>query len=825
MHRVPPLYIKESIMKRSFLPVLLLCGLFLIACGEEPPSPLEEAGDCPECVIQRAYLAGEYVSIPYMGDLWVATWADDDNLYLSFGDATGMDSCLPTLLMDEPDEFDADYIEESPGCYTVRDTDNEYCEVFGCERCLPLCQYTPAGLIRLSGPVPDFAPCEGPDQCVISRHIPYGDLTVFENSDKPSSLIFIAGRMYMPMHYPPGEPTSGYIAYSDDYGRTWEQVPDSPWGADSPFRVLMFINMGRAYEADQDGYLYGLGVGDEVADPPRSQAVYLTRVPLAAGSPPAPADDPVLDYAAYEYFAGLDEIGNPIWSPDPDDAAPLDGLATMAQGSAMYHPDLRRYLFLSGLVGTAPGAEAGLEGVTDEIPVGVLYEAPFPWGPWRPAALFPGGFIASLLPKGAGPNDLYFTASGGGGVTYNLNVGHLRLEIRPPETPALFDLLATRKVEQIIGDIDFETLEPTRQQTESRFNLAHTDLGAPFEHRGDLWFLFGDSDPEAPGWDEYHDDAIAYTDARSPESFRLTFLTDPESGRGYLNPRITCPDRGGEECGDLGALNVPVAGLSDGETMFVWFTTDAAGRSLLARSDDDGRTFQKVYDFGDTHFIDLAVARVDDPVPGLSPDDAPWVLIFGSGDHEHNHVYLAAAPLQSLREGDRSAVRFLSAIEYVAPDEVRPGWSPREADSVPIFTIEHGQGVGLMSEVPHEWGFGEPLVLYSERLGLWLATYNAARRTIRLRTAENPWGPWSESIVLFDPAQDYGRGPAYGRYIGDDRTERLGGQGELYGPYIIDRFTRVEDGEVRLYWLLSPWQPYTVLLMESRLRRRVAASR
>ncbi len=782
--------------KRLFLPLFALL-LAALACGEAAPdAPPPPEGTCPDCAIQSARVADEYVSIPFVGDLWATTWADDDRLYTAFGDGTGMNKCLPTLLMDEPDEFDSDYTEVSPGLYTVPSQDNEYCEVFGCQEPLPLCPYTPVGLVALEGSVPDFAPCEGPDQCIVSRYIPYGDYAVFENSDKPSSLIFVAGRMIMPLHYPPGEPTYGYLAYSEDYGRTWRALPDSPWGADSPFKVLMFINMGPAYGLNQDGYLYGLGIGDEIASPPQSQDVYLTRVPVEAA----------LDYAAYEYFTGLDENGTPAWSPDPGAAAPLDGLRTMAQAAAIYHPGAGRYLFLSGLL--EPDGTGG------------LFEAAAPWGPWTLSATFPAGFIPGIIPKDAGPDSFYFTAAGGGGVTYNLNIGRMQMTLkRPAQTPPLFSVIRTRKVEQIIGDWDFETLQPTRQQTESRFNVAFTDLGSPFEHQGKLYLLFGDTDPEAPGWDERHDDTIGYTEAQAAQDFRLTFLTDPQAGRGVLNPKIACPQENNPDCVDLGALNVPVAGLSDGDTVFVWFTADAASRSLLARTDDDFRTFQKVYDFGETHFIDIAVQRYEGQIPGLA-GEGPWALIFGSGNKANNHVYLAAATLESLRQGDRDGVRFLSGVEYPAQGPARLTWSPNEADSVAIFEIEHGPGPGVMSEVPHGWGFGEPLVHYSEQLGLWLATYNAARTTIRLRSAEQPWGPWSASIVLFDPARDYGWGPAYGRYIGDGENENLGGQGELYGPYILPRFTRVlADGRVKLYWLLSTWQPYVVVMMESVLGR------
>ncbi len=790
----------------------IMLGLLLLAVLSSGLSA-QAPSDCEGCVITDVELVGDYQALPYIGDLWTTTWADDGNTYTMFGDATGMNRCLPTLLMDEPDEFDADYSEVSPGCYTVNDLDNEYCEVFGCEQCLPLCQYTPAGLLLLNGAPPTFAPCEGEDQCVISRHIPYGDYSVFINSDKPSSLIFINGRMYAHMHYPPGEPTYGYMAYSDDYGRTWNYVDGAPWGIDSPFKVMMFINMGQAYSLNQDGYLYGFGVHNEVANDPQPQAVYLARVPVSP-TPIAPEADPILTYSAYEYFAGLDANGAPIWSSQQSDAVPLAGLSTLAQASAMYHAGIQRYIFLSGFVDHVAGNLAGVN--TDEpIPVGAVYEAPTPWGPWQRAGYFPGGFIASLIPKGAGENSVYFTGSGGGGLTYNLNIGQLRFNTasaaQTSQLPNPFTLVYTRKVEQVIGDIDFETFSPTRQQTESRFNLAFTDLGVPFEHKGKLWLLFGDSDPESDGWDERHDDAIAYTEATTPEEFYLTVLTDPNSGRGYLNPRIDCPQFGQTDCVHLGTLNAPVAAISDGATMFVWFTTDGATRSVVARSDDDGRTFQWVYDFGSTHFIDLAAALYESDIPGLPAGQAPWVLVFGSGNQTYNQVYLAATPLSSLQQGDSNALRFLSAI-----DGQTLTWSTDEMDATPIFTIAHGEGPGLMSMVEHGWGFGEPLVHYNRALGLWMATYNAARQQIHMRVAEQPWGTWSEPLVLFDPTQDYGAGPAYGRYIGDDQTERLGGQGELYGPYVLERFTRpFGDNQVQIYWLLSTWQPYTVVLMES----------
>ncbi len=38
--------------------------------------------------------------------------------------------------------------------------------------------------------------------------------------------------------------------------------------------------------------------------------------------------------------------------------------------------------------------------------------------------------MASLLPKDTGPTSFYFTAVGGGGLTYNLNVVRMALALR-----------------------------------------------------------------------------------------------------------------------------------------------------------------------------------------------------------------------------------------------------------------------------------------------------------------------------------------------------------------------------------------------------------
>ncbi len=38
-----------------------------------------------------------------------------------------------------------------------------------------------------------------------------------------------------------------------------------------------------------------------------------------------------------------------------------------------------------------------------------------------------------------------------------------------------------------------------------------------------------------------------------------------------------------------------------------------------------------------------------------------------------------------------------------------------------------------------------------------------------------------------------------------------------YAPYVIERWTRVKGSELSIYYALSTWNPYVVVLMKSRL--------
>src|SRR6187397_882441 len=82
---------------------------------------------------------------------------------------------------------------------------------------------------------------------------------------------------------------------------------------------------------------------------------------------------------------------------------------------------------------------------------------------------------------------------------------------------------STKKVSQLIGDLDRALKKPTLSQTTRRFGIVGTDLGSSFEHKGNLYFLFGDTLGEAGALD-----AIGWTSSRDQEKIGIAL----HSGRG-----------------------------------------------------------------------------------------------------------------------------------------------------------------------------------------------------------------------------------------------------------------------------------------------------
>jgi hypothetical protein len=342
---------------------------------------------------------------------------------------------------------------------------------------------------------------------------------------------------------------------------------------------------------------------------------------------------------------------------------------------------------------------------------------------------------------------------------------------------------STQRVCQLTGDFDRASGKPTLSETNKRFGVESTDLGSSFEHKGKLYFLFGDTNGR-PG----DRDALAWTESKDPAKTLLHFY---KSEDGKWLP-LTVPGI------KQGAFEVPSGGISLAGVMYVVCTTDhtekkTMGRSVLASSHDDGRNFRLLYEFSRTKFINVAFWHTDD-----------WLYIYGSGEYRKSNVFLARIKPEQFQ--DRSKLEYFTGT---ATGESR--WSAKEADAAALF------------QQPQ---VGEFSVSYLKPVKRYVLLYNAEKpRGITMRLAEQPWGPWSAGTVIFDPGRDNG----YGHFMHISSKEKKNADalsdptreaewGGEYGPYIMTRYTAEIEGHCRIYYTMSTWNPYQVMVMRSDLK-------
>ena len=378
--------------------------------------------------------------------------------------------------------------------------------------------------------------------------------------------------------------------------------------------------------------------------------------------------------------------------------------------------------------------------------------------------------------------------------------------------PGPSKLYGTRKVSQLTGDIDRETGQKTLNETGSRFGIYGTDLGVSFLHDGKLYFLFGDTNrtkgkpglpaTAMPGEDfneaatDY--DSIAYTTSdHAYEGIKLLFNSD--------FPHLDYVDQmTGEH---------PIEGISIGEYMYVFFTTDlfpesflSPTRSILARSNDGGIHFGKpLYTLSTDKFIHVSAQVIDNHVlQGLPEKAGEGLLIWGTGEHRKSDIYLAYIPLAEIN--NRSSLRFFSGIADEKEDHLQPIWTSDESMAKPLFPT------GCAAEISVRWNY------YLEK---WIMLYNCElcnTRGVIVRLADTPWGPWSAPKIIFDPED------GYGKFIHEPGKDNLNDptrdghedKGHEYGPYQMAPYsTGIKGRYTKIYFTMSTWNPYQVMQMSA----------
>ncbi len=146
--------------------------------------------------------------------------------------------------------------------------------------------------------------------------------------------------------------------YSSDHGKTWHDTPHTPShplfrepsrpGSKVKMGSPHFVDFGRNLQWSPDGkaYLVGHGAVDPDPEPREANLSWITGDQIFMARV-TPSIENINDRSKYEFFAGHDSAGQPVWSRDFSQIKPLVdwnnncGCVTMT-----YDAPLKRYLLI-----------------------------------------------------------------------------------------------------------------------------------------------------------------------------------------------------------------------------------------------------------------------------------------------------------------------------------------------------------------------------------------------------------------------------------------------------------------------------------------------
>ncbi len=428
------------------------------------------------------------------------------------------------------------------------------------------------------------------------------------------------------------------------------------------------------------------------------------------------------------------------------------------------------------------------------------------------------------------------------------------------------------KLYQVNGDCDWSEWDatittklpickPTSSQTATKADVLGDDVASSFEHNGELIMMFGDTigaDAYYPKWVSLqntfqwhaHDPIARSSTQHAQDGLLLNFFTNGNHGLEVLPPPL--PDG---TAVDMTVDNIPEGGISlDGQIYIVAKTgsVDTGGNidnshaySVLVKFDEGSQGFSSARTMSKLpggHFVHLAMYEAPPGLLGNPPPvlPEPVVVMFGLGDYRASNVYLSVIAKSQFESGvdssGQSGTRYFSGLI-----QGRPTWSQNESASVPVLTDLD----------PANPTIGNISAFYSQQVDLWLMTFDGGRGSdatagVYFAYARQPWGPWSKPQLIFNDCRDKGlgnfifyyykttaanncpsamppavtsapnsagpSGPTIGDQIKNDPTTTRGGS---YAPLMVERFTTITGDTLEIFYTLSTWNPYAVVMMES----------
>src|SRR5262249_41224131 len=115
---------------------------------------------------------------------------------------------------------------------------------------------------------------------------------------KASGMLCVDGMLYLWAR----NAGNAQLAWSADHGQTWQWAD---WKFTMSFGCPSFLNFGRNYGGARDGFAYVYS--------PDADSAYRTADRLVLARAPTKR---LRERDAWEFFAGLDDIGQPRWTRD-----------------------------------------------------------------------------------------------------------------------------------------------------------------------------------------------------------------------------------------------------------------------------------------------------------------------------------------------------------------------------------------------------------------------------------------------------------------------------------------------------------------------------
>ncbi|HYY28160.1 MAG TPA: DUF4185 domain-containing protein [Chthoniobacterales bacterium] len=325
---------------------------------------------------------------------------------------------------------------------------------------------------------------------------------------------------------------------------------------------------------------------------------------------------------------------------------------------------------------------------------------------------------------------------------------------------------------------------PTSPNGQLSADVCGADLGTMTEIGRKIFFAFGDTfgyvngRPVRMSGVDWRSNVFASAPAENVgEVPRLTWRTDATGKAipiidGAHLPAFTGSD--GEQ------TKIPTAMVSVGNRIYLHYMSVhgfapkggvwECNYSKFIYSDDFGKTWTPLETpFGgrDSNFNMLALTDQR----GSGNEDGAYVYAFGTPCGRFGGVKLARVPVTEVQDFD-------SWDYYSGKVNVSAAWVHDPSKAVDIIPPP----------------IGEASILWNPFIRRWMYTYlNEQTASIKLREAEEPWGPWSVPNAV-TTAHDYP---------------------QLYGAFMTPSFLK-DDGKT-FYFIMSMYGPYNTFLMKATL--------